>query len=107
MIEPESWDTIISIFCHLPPNLRTEVHHHCVKGLRSGGVMLLEAYTPAQLQYKTAGPPTADMMMDAESLQAELSGLKFQHLQELTRELHEGEFHDGTGAVVEVLAKKV
>jgi hypothetical protein len=47
------------------------------------------------------------MMMDAESLQAELGGLEFQHLQELTREVHEGEFHDGTGAVVQVLAKKM
>jgi 2-polyprenyl-3-methyl-5-hydroxy-6-metoxy-1,4-benzoquinol methylase len=107
VIKPKSWDIIISIFCHLPPNLRADVHHNCVHGLRSGGVMLLEAYTPAQLNYKTGGPSKFDMMMDAKSLRTELNGLEFQHLQELTREVHEGEFHNGTGAVVQVLAKKV
>lgn len=47
------------------------------------------------------------MIMDAESLKEELNSLKFQHLQKLTREVHEGQFHNGQGAVVQVLAKKV
>ncbi len=68
--------------------------------------MLLEAYTPAQLEYKTGGPPTADMMMDAESLRTELTGLEFLHLLECVREVHEGEFHNGVGAVVQALARK-
>jgi 2-polyprenyl-3-methyl-5-hydroxy-6-metoxy-1,4-benzoquinol methylase len=107
VIKPEFWDIIISIFCHLPPNLRAEVHHNCVNGLCSGGMMLLEAYTPAQLNYKTGGPSRVDMMMDAESLRTELNGLEFLHIQEFTREVHEGEFHNGTGAIVQVLAKKI
>ena len=82
-IESQHWDAIVSIFCHVPPKLRHSVHRRCVKGLRPGGVMLLEAYTPAQLKYKTGGPPTADMMMDEESLRTELAGLEFLHLQEL------------------------
>ena len=72
----------------------------------TGGAILLEAYTPAQLDYKTGGPPTADMMMDAESLRREFTGLEFLHLQECVREVHEGEFHNGPGAVVQVLARK-
>lgn len=106
VIKPQYWDAIVSIFCHLPPKLRAEVHRHCVEGLRPGGMMLLEAYTPAQLEYKTGGPSTTEMMMDTESLKTELSGLEFQHLQECVREIHEGEFHDGTGAVVRILAQK-
>ncbi len=82
------------------------MHRRCVKALRPGGVMLLEAYTPAQLEYKTGGPPTADMMMDAESLRTELTGLEFLHLLECVREVHEGEFHNGVGAVVQALARK-
>lgn len=102
----QQWDVIISIFCHLPPDLRQDVHHHCVKGLRHKGVLLLEAYTPLQLEYKTGGPPVAEMMMDVQSLSGELIGLEFLHLQECVREIHEGEFHNGTGAVVQTLAKK-
>jgi len=69
--------------------------------------MLLEAYTPAQLEYRTGGPPAADMMMDAQSLRTELAGLEFLHLQERVRDVHEGEFHNGPGAVVQALARKL
>ena len=103
----QQWDAIISIFCHLPPELRKDVHHRCVQGLRKNGMMLLEAYTPQQLNYKTGGPPVSEMMMDVQSLSSELAGLEFLHLQESLREVHEGEFHNGTGAVVQLLARKM
>ena len=105
-IGTQQWDAIISIFCHLPPALRPDVHRRCVAGLRDNGMILLEAYTPSQLEYKTGGPPVAEMMMDMRSLRSELNGLKFLHLQECVREIHEGEFHNGPGAVVQALARK-
>jgi SAM-dependent methyltransferase len=100
------WDAIVSIFCHLPPALRKQVHQQCVTGLRTGGIMLLEAYTPRQLELNTGGPPSVDMMMDSASLRQELPGLEFIQLQELEREIHEGEFHNGRGAVVQAVAMK-
>jgi len=105
-VEPQHWDVIVSIFCHLPPELRHDLHRRCLQGLRPGGVILLEAYTPAQLDYRTGGPPTAEMMMDAKSLRQDLAGLEFLHLQECVRDVHEGEFHHGAGAVVQALARK-
>jgi 2-polyprenyl-3-methyl-5-hydroxy-6-metoxy-1,4-benzoquinol methylase len=105
-IGEQRWDAIISIFCHLPPGLRRDVHRRCVEGLRDDGMILLEAYTPLQLEYRTGGPPVAEMMMDASSLSSELNGLKFLHLQECVRDIHEGEFHEGKGAVVQLLAMK-
>ncbi len=99
-------DVIISIFVHLPPGLRQLVPRRCVQGLRDKGMILLEAYTPLQLDYKTGGPPAAEMMMYMQSLSSEFNGLKFLHLQECVRKIHEGEFHNGTGAVVQVLAIK-
>jgi len=68
-------------------------------------MILLEAYTPLQLQYKTGGPPAADMMMYVQSLSSELISLKFLHLQECVREIHEGKFYNGTGAAVQALAR--
>ena len=103
----EQWDAIILIFCHLPPPLRKEVHKSCVAGLRHKGLLLLEAYTPQQLTYKTGGPPNETMMMDENIISNELDGLKFINLQEKVREIHEGEFHNGTGAVVQALAEKI
>jgi len=105
-IEPESWDAIISIFCHLPSGIRSSVHRRVVAGLRPGGVLVLEAYSPAQLKLKTGGPPTADLTMTLDSLRTELAGLRFSHARELERDVIEGKFHTGRGAVVQVVAVK-
>ena len=105
-IEPDSWDAIVSIFCHLPSGIRSSVHHKVVAGLRPGGVFVLEAYTPTQLKLKTGGPPTADMLMTLKLLRVELAGLRFIHARELEREVIEGKFHTGRGAVVQVVAVK-
>ena len=102
-----AWDAIVSIFCHLPSALRVPVHRGCVSSLKPDGVLLLEAYTPAQLKYKTGGPPLEEMMMSAACLREELVGLTFMHLEERVRDIHEGKFHNGAGAVVQVLAKKL
>lgn len=105
-IGKERWDAVVSVFCHLPAGLRRDVHQRCTEGLRPGGVMLLEAFTPGQLAFGTGGPGNVAMMMDAETLQAELTPLEFVHLWEGERDIHEGAFHDGRSAVVQVLARK-
>lgn len=105
-IASESVDVIVLIFCHLPPKLRKAVHSACVAALRPGGAIVLEAYTPAQLENKTGGPKSVEMMMTANALRSEFAGLTFEILQETTREVHEGQFHTGTGAVVQMLARK-
>ena len=72
--------------------------------LRPGGVFLLEAYTPAQLALGTGGPPNVAMMMDLVSLRGELDGLDLVYGVEVERDIHEGRYHDGPGAVVQVIA---
>ncbi len=102
----ERWDGIVSIFCHLPPDLRRQVHARIVKGLKKGGVFLAEAYTPEQLKYKTGGPPVKDLLVSLNDLKQELQGLRFLHAVETLREVHEGMLHAGKGAVVQVIAVK-
>jgi len=105
-ISPDSWDAIVSIFCHLPSGIRSSVHRKVVAGLKPGGVFVLEAYTPAQLLLKTGGRPTADMTMTLTGLKKELDGLRFIHARELERDVTEGKLHTGRGAVVQVVAVK-
>jgi len=105
-VEPAAWNVIVSIFCHLPPALRCTLHADAVAGLKPGGMFLLEAYTPAQLGMGTGGPPTLERMMDLETLRIELAGLKFVHARELERTVHEGDYHNGSGAVVQIVGIK-
>jgi len=105
-VEPAAWNVIVSIFCHLPPALRCTLHADAVAGLKPGGMFLLEAYTPAQLGMGTGGPPALERMMDLETLRIELAGLKFVHARELERTVHEGDYHNGSGAVVQIVGIK-
>lgn len=102
----EKWDSIISIWCHLPPELRARVHAACVRALKPGGVFLLEAYHPDQIELKTGGPSDPAFLMTVGGLGLELAGLDFYVLEEKRREIHEGPFHNGMSAVVQVLGEK-
>ena len=100
------WDGIVSVFCHLPPDIRAKVHHQVVSSLKPRGVLLLEAYTPEQLQLGTGGPTSPELTMTAKSLTSELSGLNFEELIELERDVVEGLYHTGHAAVVQAIAIK-
>ena len=105
-IEPASWDAIISIFCHIPPELRKRIHASVVAGLAPGGLFILEGYTQGQLELKTGGPPVAELMMALDDLKLELDGLNFKHAVELHRNVVEGRLHNGLGAVVQIIGIK-
>jgi SAM-dependent methyltransferase len=100
------WDAIISIWCHLPSALRAPLHARVVRGLKPGGLFLLEAYTPNQLKLGTGGPKDPDMLASLETLKKELEGLEWVSAAELKRHVKEGPFHSGQSAVVQILAKK-
>lgn len=105
-IEPESWNGMVSIFCHIPAGMRAVLHRQIVAGLKPGGVLILEAYTPAQIALGTGGPKMPELTMTADQLRQELDGLEFEIIEELERDVVEGKFHSGRGAVVQVVARK-
>lgn len=105
-IAPGAWELIVSIFCHLPPELRERVHGEVVAGLRPGGMLVLEAYTPDQLRHRTGGPSREELLFTSDLLRRDLSGLEFLHLREVERDVTEGLLHRGMAAVVQVLARK-
>ena len=102
----DRWDTIVSVFAHMPSSVRVDLHRRVVAALRPGGVFLLEAYTPDQIGRGTGGPQSADMMMTLEGLTKELEPLRLAHAAEIEREIIEGNHHSGVGSVVQVVARK-
>jgi len=102
----EAWDGILSIWCHLPPTLRRTVHAKVVEALKPGGILLLEAYGPRQLEFHTGGPQSPDHLADLAALRMELKGLEWIHAEEIEREVQEGKHHNGPSAVVQLIGKK-
>jgi len=101
------WDNIVSIFGHLPSGLRRSVHQRIVQALKPGGVFLLEAYTPEQLDMPgTGGPSDPDMLPTAGMVRSEAEGLEFMIAREVNREVNEGDYHHGMSAVVQIVARK-
>jgi SAM-dependent methyltransferase len=106
VIAANAWAGIVATWAHLPPPLRRQVHAAVVGGLRSGGVFILEAYTPAQLAFGTGGPKDPALCMTLAALREELTGLEFLVAHEGERDVIEGTGHTGHGAVVQVVARR-
>lgn len=102
----EQWDVVVSIFCHLPHRQRRDLYKKIVPSLKTGGVLVLEAYIPRQLELATGGPDVAERMPTLEMLRQELQGLDFEVAHEIERDVIEGKYHHGRAAVVQILARK-
>ncbi len=105
----EVWDAVVSIFAHTPAAVRRSLHDRVAPALRTGGALVLEAYTPAQTERDTGGPsgPAAvDITMTAAGLADEVAGLHAEILREVERTVIEGPYHRGEAAVVQMLAWK-
>lgn len=106
VIEPASFAAVVAIFAHLPPDLRSVVHKRAARGLRPGGVLVLEAFRPEQLDFRTGGPPTRALLYTLDDLRADLVDLRLDIAREVVRPIHEGRYHHGPSAVVQILASR-
>ena len=99
------WDAIVSIFAHVPRDLRRQLHRRVVDALVPGGIFLLEAYTPDQIGRGTGGPQVPELTMTASELRSELAPLETIFECECVRPVIEGPGHTGDGAVVQLIAR--
>lgn len=104
---PEAeYDVVAAIFIHFPPEVRARVHRAMLAALRPGGLLILEAFTPEQLNYKSGGPPVAAMLYTADMLRIDFAGAEIVVLEETITELAEGQYHRGPAAVVRLVARR-
>jgi SAM-dependent methyltransferase len=106
-IEDGTWNAIVSVFCHLPPPLRSELHRRCVRGLAPGGAFVLVGFTPRQLELATGGPRSVELLVEPDEIRSELEGLQPVISREVQRPVVEGRYHTGTSAVFEFFGVKL
>nr|WP_320135474.1 class I SAM-dependent methyltransferase [uncultured Amphritea sp.] len=106
-IAPDHWSGIVSIFAHSPSALRRDLHKKVVSGLQPGGVFILEAFSPNQLNSSgLGGPKDPDMLMSLHDLKQELAELDLLLARECLRPVNEGELHRGECSVIQLVGVK-
>lgn len=100
----DRWGGVVTIFAHVPPDLRKRLHRAIARGLRPGGALVLEAYTPRQFGRGTGGPPKIEMLYEPDAVAAELAGLELRTCREVERTVVEGWAHTGLAATVQIVA---
>lgn len=105
---PENaFDVVVAIFIQFADSTeRAQLHARIVRALAPGGVLILQGYTPRQLEYRTGGPADPDRLYTAETLHREFAALNVLHTCEHDAEICEGNAHCGMSALVEFVATK-
>lgn len=102
----DAWDLVVSVFCHMAPALRADVHARIARAVRPGGWYLLEAYRPANVGRGVGGPQAPELTVTLEEVRAAFAGWDLVVAREVEREIHEGRYHDGASATTQLLARR-
>jgi 2-polyprenyl-3-methyl-5-hydroxy-6-metoxy-1,4-benzoquinol methylase len=104
---PAAFDAVVCIFIQFAaPAERQRLFEGFKATLRPGGVLVLQGYTPKQVEYKTGGPPDAAHMYTREMLELAFAELEILHLREHEDTLAEGTKHVGRSALIDLVARK-
>jgi len=101
-----TFDIVAAIYIHFPPAVRAAMHRAMFNTLKPGGILILEAFTPDQLKYRSGGPPVAEMLYTRDMLRIDFAGAEILQLDELVTDLAEGKYHRGPGAVVRLVLRR-
>jgi SAM-dependent methyltransferase len=96
---PNTYDLIACVFFHLPSALRRQLNARLMHSLRPGGQIVVEAFTPDQLQYSSGGPKEISLLINADDLRIDFEALDTLECHELVTVLDEGLYHQGAAAV--------
>jgi SAM-dependent methyltransferase len=103
----EAFDAVVAIFIQFAdPAMRSRLFARMVRALKPGGMLVLQGYTPKQLEYKTGGPGVLANLYTGELLRQEFGALEILELREYEAELSEGARHTGRSALVGLLARR-
>lgn len=101
------YDAVVAIFIQFAdPDTRAALFRRMKSALKPDGLLMLQGYTPKQLDYKTGGPPNADHLYTETLLKEAFSDLDIVELIAYEEVLREGTQHSGQSALVGMVARK-
>lgn len=105
---PEAtFDGVAAIFVQFAdPALRTRLFRRMAAALEPGGTLVLQGYTPKQLDYRTGGPPQVEHLYTEDLLRAAFAALDIVELRSWEADLAEGSGHRGRSALIGLVARR-
>ena len=86
--------------------MRERLFANIVRALKPGGLLVLQGYTPRQLEYKTGGPGIESHLYTEAMLRSAFAALEIVELSDYEAELTEGRQHHGRSALIGMVARK-
>lgn len=109
--QPNSFDAIVFVFAHVPPNVRTSFYSSFAQLLKPNGIVIMEMFSTTHLEYraknpKVGGPGKIEMLFSIEDVKSYFPNFEIEQLDDVEAELNEGEFHQGIGKVIRFIGRK-
>jgi SAM-dependent methyltransferase len=102
-----AFDVVAAIFIQFAtPAQRAWLFGKMIDALVPGGLLLLQGYTPRQLEYRTGGPPRADHLYTPELLRESFAAHEILELREHDDVLAEGKQHAGMSALIDCVVRR-
>jgi ubiquinone/menaquinone biosynthesis C-methylase UbiE len=76
------------------------------RALKPGGLLILEGYSPKQLEYGTGGPKVPEQLYSRALLEQAFGDFRDLRIEEEDREMREGAAHAGMSAVIHLTGRK-
>ena len=104
---PAAFDVVVAIFVQFAdPAMRVRLFAGMWQTLKPGGLLLLQGYTPRQLDYRTGGPGKLEHLYTEAMLRTLLPHAEWLLLREHEATLSEGAGHAGMSALIDAVARK-
>lgn len=103
----DAFDWMVGIFIQFTGPAERERQFAAMKrATRRGGRILLQGYTPRQLEYRTGGPSAVENLYTADMLRLAFSDWTIEELVEYEDNIAEGAGHRGRSALIGLVARK-
>ncbi len=101
------YDVVVAIFIQfVSPAQRGAMFASIKRSLKPGGLLLLQGYTPRQLEYRTGGPSQVENLYTEALLREIFADMDILHLAEHDSHISEGAGHSGMSALIDLVARK-
>ena len=103
----EAFDVVAEIFTQFStPTEREQKWAGMRRTLKRGGLLIVQGYTPKQLDYGTGGPKQVEQLYTREMLERAFDDFAEVNITVEERVLHEGAGHHGMSAVIGLTGRK-